>query len=159
MCIRDRPIIYEPIVINGNICRDGGLTDNMPIEPLYIEGIRHFIVVGLSENTEINKTKYPDAEFLLINPRYDIGNFIDGTLDFTSKGARKRMELGYIDAIRQLEFYGQDMSSSEVRFQYDQAVQREYNRFFVEEKKRDLEDMVNTDMDKLNGILNLYMGD
>lgn len=153
------PIIYEPIVINGNICRDGGLTDNMPIEPLYIEGIRHFIVVGLSENTEINKTKYPDAEFLLINPRYDIGNFIDGTLDFTSKGARKRMELGYIDAIRQLEFYGQDMSFSEVKFQYDQAVQREYNRFFVEEKKRDLEDMVNTDMDKLNGILNLYMGD
>ena len=69
------------------------------------------------------------------------------------------MELGYIDAIRQLEFYGQDMSSSEVRFQYDQAVQREYNRFFVEEKKRDLEDMVHTDMDKLNGILNLYMGD
>ena len=61
----------------------------MPIEPLYIEGIRHFIVVGLSENTEINNTKYPDAEFLLINPRYDIGNFIDGTLDFTTKGARK----------------------------------------------------------------------
>ena len=44
-------------------------------------------------------------------------------------------------------------------FFYDQAVQREYNRFFVEEKKRDLEDMVNTDMDKLNDILNLYMGD
>lgn len=30
---------------------------------------------------------------------------------------------------------------------------------FCRRKKRDLEDMVNTDMDKLNGILNLYMGD
>lgn len=153
------PIIYEPIVINGNICRDGGLTDNMPIEPLYIEGIRHFIVVGLSENTEINTERYPDAEFLLINPRSNIGDFIDGTLDFTVKGARKRMELGYIDAIRQLEFYGQDMSSSEVRFLYDQSVKREYNRVFVEEKKRDLEEMVNADMDKLNSILDQYMGD
>ena len=69
------------------------------------------------------------------------------------------MELGYIDAIRQLEFYGQDMSSSEVRFLYDQSVKREYNRVFVEEKKRDLEEMVNTDMDKLNSILDQYMGD
>ena len=100
------PIIYEPVIIDGHVCRDGGLTDNMPINPLYIEGIRHFIVVGLSDSTEINKEKYPGAEFLLIHPGKSIGNFFNGTLDFSRCGIETRMELGYLDAIRELEFYG-----------------------------------------------------
>ena len=133
--------------------RDGGRT-----RIVVIAGDRG-LAGGYNANVFRLAKEYPDAEFILINPRSNIGDFIDGTLDFTAKGARKRMELGYIDAIRQLEFYGQDMSSSEVRFLYDQSVKREYNRVFVEEKKRDLEEMVNTDMDKLNSILDQYMGD
>lgn len=148
------PIIYAPVRIDGNICRDGGLEDNMPISPLYIEGIRHFIVVGLSEETEIPYEKYPDAEFILIRPEESIGDFITGTLDFSKSGAKTRMELGYIDAIRRLEFAEEDMSSEIVRFRYQEAVRRDYNKVFVENRKNNLEDMINSDMGKLNDIIN-----
>ena len=153
------PIIYAPVRIDGNICRDGGLEDNMPISPLYIEGIRHFIVVGLSEETEIPYEKYPDAEFILIRPEESIGDFITGTLDFSKSGAKTRMELGYIDAIRRLEFAEEDMSSEIVRFRYQEAVRRDYNKVFVENRKNNLEDMINSDMGKLNDTINKYMGD
>ena len=48
------PIIYSPVKIEGKMYRDGGIKDNMPIRPLYIEGIRNFIVVGLSQESKIN---------------------------------------------------------------------------------------------------------
>lgn len=153
------PIIYSPVRIDGNVCRDGGMEDNMPISPLYIEGIRHFIVVGLSEETEIPYEKFPDAEFLLIRPEESLGDFITGTLDFTKSGAKTRMELGYIDAIRRLEFAEEDMSSEIVRFRYQEAVRRDYNKIFVESKKADLEEMINSNMNKINDIFNEYMGD
>ena len=153
------PILYAPIRINGNICRDGGLTDNLPIQPLYIEGIRHFIVVGLSENTSIPYEKYPDAEFVLIKPEQYIGDLFDGTLDFSSKGAKRRMQIGYIDAVRCLEFYGEDMTSAEVRIRYDEAVRREYNQLDFEEKRAGLNDRINRDFDKINNLINGLMGD
>ena len=100
------PVIYSSVNIDGKLYRDGGLKDNLPIRPLYIEGIRNFIVVGMSTELVINYDKYPDADFLVIKPRIGIGDFFDGTLDFSSNGAKKRMETGYVDAIRELEFYG-----------------------------------------------------
>ena len=153
------PILYAPIRINGNVCRDGGLTDNLPIQPLYIEGIRHFIVVGLSENTNIPYDKYPDAEFLLVKPEQYIGDLLDGTLDFSSKGAKRRIQVGYIDAVRNLEFYGEDMNSAEVRIRYDEAVRRDYNQLDFEEKRNGLSDRNSRDFDKLNSLINDFMGE
>ena len=69
------------------------------------------------------------------------------------------MELGYIDAIRRLEFAVEDMSYEIVRFRYQEAVRRDYNKVFVENRKNNLEDMINSDMGKLNDIINKYMGD
>lgn len=153
------PIIYSPVIINGSVCRDGGLEDNMPIKPLYIEGIRHFIVVGLSENTRIPYEKYPDAEFILIKPESSIGDFIDGTLDFSQEGARKRMELGYIDAIRNLEFYGEDMNDEVVKFRYRESVKQDYSKIEVEDKKNSLENMINENMNKINSLFDQFMGE
>jgi NTE family protein len=153
------PILYAPIRINGNVCRDGGLTDNLPIQPLYIEGIRHFIVVGLSENTNIPYDKYPDAEFLLVKPEQYIGDLLDGTLDFSSKGAKRRIQVGYIDAVRNLEFYGEDMNSAEVLIRYDEAVRRDYNQLDFEEKRNGLSDRISRDFDKLNSLINDFMGE
>lgn len=48
------PVIYAPVLIDGKLYRDGGLKDNLPIEPLYREGIRHFIVIGLSPEPACN---------------------------------------------------------------------------------------------------------
>ena len=134
------PIIYEPIRIDGKVCRDGGLTDNLPIAPLYIEGIRNFIVVGLSKNTDIPYEKYADAEFILIKPKQDIGEFWDGTLDFTSEGAKVRMEIGYIDAIREL-----DKST--------------YDKIKFDEKYRYLESTIQKEIDQINNLMNKYTGE
>ena len=150
------PTIYEPVRIDGKLYRDGGLKDNLPIAPLYAEGIRHFIVVGLSTGTRINYDRFPDAEFVFIKPKYSIGEFVDGTLDFTAKGARKRMEIGYIDAIRELEFSDKDLSDENNIILYQAAVDRDYKKLSYEFRKEELEQEVNSNMDKLNVIIKKY---
>ncbi|MCM1467170.1 MAG: patatin-like phospholipase family protein [Alistipes sp.] len=102
------PIIYEPIVVNGLVYRDGGAADNLPIKPLYDMGIRQFIVILLSKNTQVPTERFPGAEFLIIRPSKDLGDTVTGTLDFTAKGSKERMELGYLDASRTIRFYGDD---------------------------------------------------
>lgn len=99
------PVIYEPVAMNGHKYRDGGLTDNLPVKPLYSIGIRHMIVVCLSME-EPDLSAYPDVEFVVIKPSRSIGEFITGTLDFTPEGSALRMELGYIDGKRILQYYG-----------------------------------------------------
>lgn len=96
------PAIYEPVLIDGEIHKDGGLLDNLPIKPLYDMGIRHFIVVELHQR-DIPEELFPGAKFVFIRPSDDIGEFVDGTLDFTKAGVKRRSELGYYDAKRVLE--------------------------------------------------------
>lgn len=99
------PVIYEPVVINGKVYRDGGLADNMPVKPLYDMGLRKIIIVCCS--TEMpDVSAYPDVEFIIIRPSKSIGEFIDGTLDFRGRNAQARRELGYMDGMRTLTYYG-----------------------------------------------------
>ena len=151
------PIIYSPVDIDGRMYRDGGLKDNLPIEPLYRDGIRHFIVIGLSTERRIDYERYPDAEFVYIKPSRDIGDFWDGTLDFTFKGAKVRMELGYLDAVRTLEYSDKNMDDPGVKQAYNIAVQSDCDRIIFDYKKADLEQKVNSDMDKINDLINKYM--
>ena len=37
------PIIYSKVNIDGKFYQDGGLADNLPIEPLYSIGFKNFI--------------------------------------------------------------------------------------------------------------------
>jgi len=99
------PIVYEPVKIGDYIYRDGGLTDNLPIKPLYDEGIRNFIVIMLSPNTKIAYDRFPNANFFEIRPSRDLGDLIRGTLDFSSTGANIRMEMGYTEAKRFIKYY------------------------------------------------------
>lgn len=149
------PIIYSPVEIDGKLYVDGGVKDNLPIKPLYIEGIRNFIVVGLSTETKINFEKYPDAKFLLIKPRKSIGDFWDGTLDFTSKGAKIRMEIGYIDAIRELEFYGR--SDNDSRREYENAVNQDYLKIDYMCRHTNLEERIDCELNKINSLINKYL--
>lgn len=102
------PYIYEPIVMNGLVYRDGGGADNLPVKPLYDMGIRQFIVILLSKDTQVHTENFPGAEFLIIRPSKDLGDLFTGTLDFTAKGSKARMELGYLDASRAIRFFGDD---------------------------------------------------
>ena len=53
--------------------------DNVPIQPLYDEGYRKFVVVHLDER---KTDRYDDAEMIHIYPSIPLGGAIDGMLDF-----------------------------------------------------------------------------
>ncbi|MGK8688617.1 patatin-like phospholipase family protein [Bacillus cereus] len=97
------PLVFEPEEINGDFYIDGGLKDNIPIEPLYKTGYRNIIVVHCNPDELFSYDSYPDANILEIVPSQSIGKFLDGTLDFTRQGSLYRMKQGYEDAIRILQ--------------------------------------------------------
>lgn len=97
------PIIFEQEKIDESYYYDGGIKDNVPIKPLYDEGIRNFIVVHLSRDSLINKSNFEGANIIEIVPQEDQGNLINGTLDFSKEGSEKRINQGYNDTIRILE--------------------------------------------------------
>lgn len=97
------PVVFEKQNFNGQAYYDGGLKDNVPIKPLYDEGIRNFIVIYLSRDCMIDKLKFEGANIIEIMPREDQGSLLTGTLDFSEKGAIERINQGYKDAIRILD--------------------------------------------------------
>jgi NTE family protein len=110
------PAAFPPEKIGEYSYRDGGLYDNVPIQPLYNIGFRKFIVSYLSPQTEIellpNKLVFPDAEFIELSPSEEIyldGKHTtilnDGTLDFNAESAAKRIALGEKESREALEKY------------------------------------------------------
>lgn len=145
------PLIYEPIVMNGLVYKDGGIMDNLPVKPLYDMGIRQFIVILLSKEAAVPVEAFPDAEFLVVRPSKDLGNTFTGTLDFSSKGARERMALGYLDASRAIRFYGD--SSAPVEEITKIELRQHENNMRVENAMNKADD----DMNKLNDLINKFM--
>lgn len=97
------PAIYPSEKINDKRYRDGGLLDNIPVQPLYDFGCNVIIVVYLDRISTIDKTKYPNTIFIEIMPQEDQGNFIKGTLDFSKEGSKRRIDQGYKDAMAVLK--------------------------------------------------------
>lgn len=99
------PIIHEPVEIDGYYYRDGGLTDNVPIRPLYELGFREMVIVGLRKEMKRFQAYYPDVRFLEIYPSQSLGNLFQGTLNFKPQFIQECQELGYLDAIKELNKY------------------------------------------------------
>ena len=91
------PVVYESQKIGVCEYCDGGLKDNIPVKPLYDEGIRDFIVIHLKTLSPSVAGNFPDAEFVEIKPDDEYTGIIDGTLDFSSEGAQRRFAAGYLD--------------------------------------------------------------
>lgn len=92
------PIIFENIEIDGKLYMDGGIPnngDNTPITPLLNEMLELIIIVHLGEG----KVPEKGVPVIEINPSEDIGKIITGTIDFNPDSIRRRIQLGYIDAI------------------------------------------------------------
>lgn len=99
------PVVYEPVNINGILYRDGGVVDNTPVYPLARDGFEHLIIVRLDRNGYVEKSLYKNREVIEIVPGSDLGNFFDGTVDFSHENIIKRMEMGYYDALFTLRQY------------------------------------------------------
>lgn len=144
------PFIYEPVVMNGLVYRDGGLEDNLPIKPLYDRGIRRFIVVLLSKDEVVPTEKFPGSEFLIVRPSKDLGDLITGTLDFTAENAKVRMELGYMDACRAIRFFDDNLTN------VSEIEEIEVRQFDNKQRVEHAMDSANANMDNLNALLNKF---
>lgn len=99
------PVVFPMETIDETKYYDGGFFlggDNVPIKPLYDEGYRRFIAVHLDGR---RTASYEDAECIHIYPSVPLGGAIDGMLDFSPEGVRRRLEQGYADARRVLSRY------------------------------------------------------
>ena len=95
------PGVYKPVQFNKCTYWDGGFTpygDNVPIQPIYDEGMKVILVLHLSPDEPTDPAKYPGAKIIDLYSSEDLGGMLEGTMDFTSDGAIRRMELGYKDA-------------------------------------------------------------
>ena len=61
------PGVFPPVVIDRQLHVDGGVVDNLPIEPMYRYPVRHIIAISLSglETREVNYDETPSAAMLI----------------------------------------------------------------------------------------------
>lgn len=96
------PIVFPDQEIDGEIYIDGGVLGkegNVPVRPLYDAGYRKIIIIYLSERDRIHKSLYYGADITEIVPQTGLGSFVDGTLDFSSAGAKARLMQGYQEGL------------------------------------------------------------
>jgi len=63
------PGVFPPVVIDRQLHVDGGVVDNLPIEPMYRYPVRHIIAISLSslEVKEVDYAETPSAGMLIWN--------------------------------------------------------------------------------------------
>lgn len=97
------PMIYESEEFECIKYLDGGMSDNVPVQPVYGENCDMIIVVHLSKESNINKKLFPNTKIIEIRPSVMEEGVLDGILDFVPESAEKRMNLGYNDTMNYLK--------------------------------------------------------
>ena len=97
------PLIYDCTEVLGEKYIDGGIADNIPIQPVYGENCNIIIVVLLSKEAQVDRTLYPNAKLIVISPENLDENTITGTLNLNTDAKRIRIIEGYNDTINKLE--------------------------------------------------------
>lgn len=147
------PLIFDNQEINGEIYCDGGIKDNVPIKPLYDDGIRNFIVVHLSRDSIVANKEFKDANIIEIVPSKSQGDLVTGTLDFSKEGATKRIEQGYRDTIKMLKpIYEMGLVQAKIGIQLNNF--KSDNQKFKEKKEKILSERANL-KSELENILNM----
>ncbi|CUP27853.1 patatin-like phospholipase family protein [Clostridium disporicum] len=97
------PMIYDSQEINNAEYLDGGVGDNVPIQPVYGEGCNIIIVVHLANDSFIDKSLYPNTSFIEIIPE-DIEEYdLKEIMGFDSNVIKQRMFKGHKDAIDKIK--------------------------------------------------------
>lgn len=97
------PLIYDCTEVLGEKYIDGGIADNIPIQPVYGENCNIIIVVLLSKEAQIDRTLYPNSKLIVISPENLDENTITGILNLNTDAKRMRIIEGYNDTINKLE--------------------------------------------------------
>lgn len=97
------PLIYDSTEIFGEKYIDGGIADNVPIQPVYGESCDIIIVVLLSKDAQIDRSLYPNSSLIIISPENLSENTLTGTLNLDTTAKRIRIIEGYNDTINKIE--------------------------------------------------------
>ena len=82
---------------------DGGISDNVPIQPVYGEKCDVIIVVLLSKDAQVDRSLYPNSKLIIIAPENLAENTITGTLNLDTDAKRVRIIEGYNDTLNKIE--------------------------------------------------------
>lgn len=96
------PTIYEPENIDGKLYVDGGVADNVPIQPLYGEGCEIIIIAHLNKDFIVKKEDFPNTKIIEIFPSFMEDGVIKGLLNFSTDTLKRRMQRGYDDTMNTL---------------------------------------------------------
>lgn len=100
------PVIFGRTRVDKDLYWDGGIPgvgDNVPVKPLYDDGIRDLIVVHLDPEEPVDRDRFPGCHIIDIIPQEDLGNLVSGTMNFTSDAAKDNIKRGHDDAKHKLE--------------------------------------------------------
>lgn len=92
------PVAFEPVSYKNKRYYDGGIEDNVPIDPLLKIGIKKTIVIYLDNNPDPVKDPELKKKLVEIIPSENLGGLLKGTMNFDAEYARRLIELGYQDA-------------------------------------------------------------
>lgn len=97
------PIIYDYEEIESTEYLDGGIADNVPIQPVYGENCDIIIVVHLAKESDIDKRLFPNTHIIEIIPTIMEDGLFEGTLNFDKDMSKRRMNIGYDDTIEMIK--------------------------------------------------------
>lgn len=93
------PVIYEKKIIKGKEYLDGGITDNVPIKPLYEMKCDIIIVVHLWRESIIDRNLYPNSRIIELRPSNLQSDDLARALDFNVDVTKELIKRGYRDTI------------------------------------------------------------
>lgn len=119
------PIVYGRTNINGKVYLDGGLIEenNVPYKTMLKLGYKKIFVIDLNEGVTHCK-KINNADVFFLRPSINLGNLFDGTIDFDSNNAIARINLGYNDVMKNLNYISLFFGESNLK-NYDKNYNRE----------------------------------
>lgn len=133
------PVLFPMEKIDGEVYLDGGIKDNSPLTPLYDEGCTDIIVIHLKADEIIKDRRDSSANIYEICPQEDLGNLINGTLDFSPEGAYRRIEQGYNDAKEVLEA-AVEIAKAQAGIVRDLDIMKSHEKAFKQNRKQSLEE-------------------
>jgi predicted acylesterase/phospholipase RssA len=93
------PGVFPPVVIDKHLHVDGGVVDNLPIEPMYRYPVRHIIAISLSTLTtrEVDYTETPSGAMLIWDKftrkkRYRIPGIMSLIINSLTLNSRQKQE-------------------------------------------------------------------
>lgn len=97
------PVIFNAVNIGSHYYYDGGLINNVPIEPI-IQSDCDLIIAVLLDLKDINKLKInTPVPIIPIVPSQLLGDFKSGILNLKKHDVEMKMELGYSDTYKLLK--------------------------------------------------------